>query len=297
MSAHKIAESLLLATMVLLIIPTLSVAQQPESHMGKLTGHADSGKQLYYRFCWGCHGFRGDGSGENWLPTGSYPTMPYLNIQPRNFDAAVFKCRSTPTGTLPTDEDLYNSVGRGFVMTNMPSWLSLTSQQRADLVAFIKSFSPRFKSEKPGDPIHVPAESKLTVESIKHGQELFQKLECWKCHGPEGRGDGPSASTLTDSNDQPIRPYNFAVGSRFKCGATNQDLYKLFMTGLDGTPMPSFADVIKPEDAWDLVHFLRTLQITNKTPELALWESTKEGAEQIASRKPYGTPTGSGVKQ
>ncbi|HXN54246.1 MAG TPA: cytochrome c [Candidatus Acidoferrum sp.] len=296
MRANKIVKSLVLATAALLTLP-LANAQQSESHMGKLTGRADSGKQLYYRFCWGCHGYRGDGDGENWLPTGSYPTMPYLNIQPRNFDAGVFKCRSTPTGTLPTDQDLYNSVGRGFVMTNMPSWISLTNQQRADLVAFIKTFAPRFKSEKPGDPINVPAEAKLTVESIKHGQELFQKLECWKCHGPEGRGDGPSASTLTDSNDQPIRPYNFTVGSRFKCGVTNQDLYKIFMTGLDGTPMPSFADVIKPEDAWDLVHFLRTLQITNKSPELALWESTKEGAEQIASRRIYGTPTGSGIKQ
>ena len=33
------------------------------------------------------------------------------------------------------------------------------------------------------------------------------------------------------------------------------------MTGVDGTPMPSFADVIQPNDAWDLVHFLRTLQV------------------------------------
>ncbi len=286
-----------LGVVVMSVLSAVAAAQQMESHVGKLTGHADTGKQLYFRYCWGCHGFRGDGNGENWLPTGSYPTAPYLNIQPRNFDAAVFKCRSTPTGTLPTDQDLYNSIGRGFVMTNMPSWITLTNQQRADLIAFVKSFSPRFKNEKPGDPINVPAEPKLTVESIKHGQELFQKLECWKCHGPEGRGDGPSASTLTDSNDQPIRPYNFAVGSRFKCGVTNQDLYKIFITGLDGTPMPSFADVIKPEEAWDLVHFLRTLQVTNKSPELALWESTKEGAEQIASRKLYGTPTGSGIKQ
>ena len=297
MSAHRIAKSLLLTATILLTLPLVAAAQQTESHIGKLTGHSDAGKQLYFRFCWGCHGFRGDGGGENWLPTGNYPTQPYLNIQPRNFDAAVFKCRSTPTGTLPLDEDLYNSVGRGFVMSNMPSWISLTKQQRADLVAFIKSFSPRFKSEKPGDPINVPPESKLSVESIKHGQELFQKLECWKCHGQEGRGDGPSASTLTDSNDQPIRPYNFAVGSRFKCGATNQDLYKIFMTGVDGTPMPSFADVIKPEEAWDLVHFLRTLQVTNKSPELALWESTKEGAAQIASRKVSGTHTGSGINQ
>jgi hypothetical protein len=30
------------------------------------------------------------------------------------------------------------------------------------------------------------------------------------------------------------------------------------MTGLDGTPMPSFADNIKPDEAWDLVFYLRT---------------------------------------
>jgi cytochrome c oxidase cbb3-type subunit 2 len=277
-----------------LTFPVVGAAQ--ESHVGKFTGHSDSGKQLYYRYCWGCHGFRGDGNGENWLPTGSF-SEPYLNIQPRNFVPATFKCRSTPTGTLPTDQDLYDAIERGFVMSNMPSWVTLTGQNRADLIAFIKTFSPRWKNEKPGDPINVPTEPKLTVGSIKHGQELFQKLECWKCHGQEGRGDGPSAATLTDSNDQPIRPYNFAVGSRFKCGATNQDLYKIFMTGLDGTPMPSFADVIKPDDAWDLVHFLRTLQVTRKSPELTLWGSTTEGAQQVASRKVNGTPTGSGIKQ
>jgi mono/diheme cytochrome c family protein len=277
-------------------LPIAAPAQQMESHIGKVTGHSESGKQLFYRYCWGCHGFRGDGNGENWLPPSSW-LGPYLNIQPRDFVAATFKCRSTPTGTLPTDQDLYNSLVRGFVNSAMPSWITLTDQNRADLVAFIKTFSARWKNEKSGDPIKVPPETKVTVESIKQGQQLFQKLECWKCHGQEGRGDGPSASTLTDSNDQPIRPYNFAVGSRFKCGATNQDLYKIFITGLDGTPMPSFADVIKPEDAWDLVHFLRTLQVTHTSPELTLWESTKEGAAQIASRKISGTPTGSGIKQ
>jgi cytochrome c2 len=263
-------------------------SSRQEAHIGKLTGHSETGRQLYYRFCWGCHGFRGDGNGEN---------GPYLNILPRNFVAATFKCRSTPTGTLPTDEDLYNSLGRGLNNSNMPSWISLSDQQRADMVAFIKTFSPRWQTEKSGDPINVPSEPKLTLESIKHGQELFQKLECWKCHGPEGRGDGPSASTLTDSNDQPIRPYNFAAGSRFKCGVSNHDLYKIFITGLDGTPMPSFADVIKPEEAWDLVHYLRTLQVVQKSPELALWMSTKEGAAIVSAQRITGTPTGSGIKQ
>jgi len=278
-----IALNLVLAA----VLPVAAGAQQMESHVGKLTGHSDAGRQLYYRYCWGCHGARGNGDGEN---------APYLNILPRNFVIGAFKCRSTPTGTLPVDSDLYNTLKRGINFSNMPNWSALTDQPRADLVAFIKTFSPRWKTEKPGDPIQIPAEPALSVASIKHGSELFQKLECWKCHGQEGRGDGPSASTLTDSNDQPIRPYNFTSDNRSKCGRTNQDLYKIFMTGLDGTPMPSFADVIKPEDAWDLVHFLRTLQYNNKSPELALWMSTKEGAEIVNAKKVENTYTGSGVK-
>jgi cytochrome c oxidase cbb3-type subunit 2 len=287
MRTAKITK-LILGIAAALALPMLASAQRSDAHIGKLSGHTGAGKQLYFRYCWGCHGFRGDGNGEN---------GPYLNILPRNFVAATFKCRSTPTGTLPTDEDLFNALTRGFNNSYMPAWITLTAQNRADLIAFIKTFSPRWKSDKPGDPIAVPAEPALSLQSIQHGKELFTKLECWKCHGPEGRGDGPSAATLTDSNDQPIRPYNFAEGSRFKCGTTNHDLYKIFMTGLDGTPMPSFADVIKPDDAWDLVHYLRTLQITHKSPELTLWMSNKEGAEYVKAQKVGGTPTGSGIKQ
>jgi len=47
------------------------------------------------------------------------------------------------------------------------------------------------------------------------------------------------------------------------CGGTDKDLYRIFMTGLDGTPMPSFANVIKPDEAWNLIFFLRTLQPPN----------------------------------
>ncbi|PYU51201.1 MAG: hypothetical protein DMG53_01940, partial [Acidobacteria bacterium] len=59
----------------------------------------------------------------------------------------------------------------------------------------------------------------------------------------------------------------------------------------------SFADVIKPEDAWDLVHYLRTLQVTTKSAELALWMTSKEGAEIVKAQKITGTSTGAGIKQ
>jgi len=41
---------------------------------------------------------------------------------------------------------------------------------RADLVAFIKTFSERWEKEKPGDAIKVPAEPPVTLGSIFHGK-------------------------------------------------------------------------------------------------------------------------------
>lgn len=256
---HIASKRSMMQVALVIAIALPSLAQ--EAKVGNLTGHAASGKKLYRRFCVGCHGPLGDGNGEN---------AQWIDPKPRDFTSATYKCRSTPTGTLPTDEDLYDSVSRGFTNSNMPHWDALTTQNRIDLVAYIKTFSPRWQSEKAGDPIKIPPEPAVTMQSITHGAELFQKMECWKCHGQQGRGDGPSAATLTDSKDLPIRPYNFAMGgddSRFKCGSTNQDVYRIFMTGVDGTPMPSFADVIQPNDAWDLVHYLRTLQTSRHSKE------------------------------
>lgn len=266
------------------LLGTPSVASET-SHVDGVTGNAEGGRMLYVRFCIGCHGPDGNGEGMN---------AQWIDPKPRDFTEATFKCRSTPTGTLPTDEDLYNAITRGFVTTNMPSWRPLNPQQRADLVAFIKTWSPRWAKEKPGAVLNIPPETPITIESILHGRELFQKLECWKCHGPEGHADGPSASTLTDSKGNPIKPFNFSTGDRFMCGDTNRDLYRIFMTGLDGSPMPSFADVIKPNDAWDLVHFLRTLQVGLPNQELTLWQSYK--AAHGKDLKPIGPDSAGGAQ-
>ena len=302
MTLKKFAVTFALGSMVLLTAgATRSTAQShvnsPDPLLGApsvatatsqidgITGHAETGKHLYRRFCIGCHGPDGNGQGMN---------AQWIDPQPRDFTEATFKCRSTPTGTLPTDEDLYNAVTRGFVTTAMPAWRPLSPQQRADLVAFIKTWSPRWAKEKSGVPLNIPPETPITIESILHGRELYQKLECWKCHGPEGHADGPSAATLTDSKGFPIKPFNFSTGDRFMCGDTNRDLYRIFMTGLDGSPMPSFADVIQPNDAWDLVHFLRTLQVALPNQELTLWQSYK--AAHGKDLKPIGPDSAGGAQ-
>jgi mono/diheme cytochrome c family protein len=59
---------------------------------------------------------------------------------------------------------------------------------------------------------------------------------------------------------------------------------------VDGTPMPSFADVIQPNDAWDLVHFLRTLQVHrhSKENEVSKGTSVKAPAATPDKEKPSG---------
>jgi len=267
MHTNLVKWSLMLSAVVALCLSAASYAQlttyqQQEwlnspaasSHIGNLSGDARAAALPYRRYCVGCHGDLGDGNGEN---------MQWINPKPRDFQLAIFKCRSTPTGTLPTDEDLFNSIGRGLDRSNMPSWNALTKQERADLVAWIKHFSPRWQNEKAGTPIQIPPEPEITPERVKAGQEVFRKMECWKCHGVQGMANGPSSATLTDDLGRPISPFNFTDGSRPLCGNTDRDIYKIFMTGLDGTPMPSFADNIKPDEAWDLVFYLRSLQPHN----------------------------------
>lgn len=238
--------------LMLLAIPA---ARAQESQIGTMHGQAKKGKALYGRYCIGCHGVRGDGQGEN---------APWVNPEfpkPRDFTSGLFKCRSTPSGSIPTDSDLFDAVSRGFNNTAMPQWFPLTRQDRADLVAYIKNFSPRFREEHPEQPVNITPETPSTPEGIARGKQLYQTtLKCAECHGATGRGDGPSAPSLRDNKGNPIVPYDFTAGSRFKCGQTDQDLARIFLTGLDGTPMPTFVDYLEGDQVWDLVHYLRSLQ-------------------------------------
>lgn len=224
----------------------------------KLKGDFKRGEAAFPRYCNGCHGVRGDGKGT---------LAPYLDPKPRDYTMGIFKCRSTPTGSLPTDEDLYNTMSRGFVTAAMPPWAPLPPQTRMDIVVYLKGFSPRFSNEAPGVPITIPAETAITIESIRRGAELYKKLECARCHGVKGHGDGPDAPTLLNVKHEPLPPYDFTVTGRFKCGVTNSDLYRTYTTGMDGSPMPSYADKLTPGQTWDLVHYTRTLQVGHKNKE------------------------------
>jgi cytochrome c oxidase cbb3-type subunit 2 len=211
---------------------------------------AARGKKAYGKYCISCHGTHGDGRG---------PSADWLDPRPRNFTTGTFKFRSTPSGELPTDADLQRTVEHGLNHTNMPHWRALTTLERRDLVQFIKTFSSRFSSEPQGQPIVIPATPELTPAMTAKGQAVWNKVQCASCHGDGGKGDGSSAPTLRDDWGQPIAPRDFTTGP-LKVGDRPEDLYRAFMTGLNGSPMPSFAESITPEEAWALVAYVRSLR-------------------------------------
>lgn len=242
MTTHRLLD--VTAALLLGLTATVARAEPPRPDA------AARGAKAYGRYCISCHGTQGDGRG---------PSAEWLDPRPRNFTTGTFKFRSTPSGELPTDADLERTIEHGLNHTNMPHWRALTAAERRDLVQFVKTFSARFTAEPQGKPISVPAPPAFTPALVSKGHEVWNKVQCASCHGDGGKGDGSSASTLRDDWGYPITPRDFTTGP-LKVGDKPEDLYRAFMTGLNGSPMPSFAESITPEEAWALVAYVRSLR-------------------------------------
>jgi len=223
------------------------------------TQDTSAGKQVYTKWCAGCHGDNGAGDG---------PAARHMIPPPRDFTGAVYQIRSTANGQLPTDADLLRSIDEGLPGTAMPGWKNrLSDRQRRDVLAYIKTFSTFFADttqrpqvlefgKEPGGG--------TGAEALRVGRQFYDSIGCRKCHGDQGRGDGPSAPTLKDDAGHPIFAANLHENWRFNGGPTTTDIYHRLRTGLDGTPMPSFSDLIDQKfltetELWRLAEYVRSL--------------------------------------
>lgn len=206
------------------------------------------GAEVYRVRCTQCHGVAGDGRG---------PHAIRLSVPPRDFTTGVYEQRSTPSGSLPTDLDLFLAVSRGLHRTAMIPWTFLPEEERWAVIEHVKSFSRRFAEEPPVEAVAVPPVPEETPALRARGAEAWRRAGCTDCHGPEGKGDGPSVPTLKGDGGRPIRPRPFAA-DRLPRGGRLTDLYLVLVTGLDGTPMPSYAS-LPPEELWALAAHVRAL--------------------------------------
>lgn len=214
------------------------------------------GRTLYLRHCAVCHGATGKGDGP--LAKIVAPPVPDLT-------EGVFKLRSTPSGTLPTDDDLRRVIGDGIAATAMFGVKELLSDDELNaLVAFVKTLCPQFRTKGSGTPITIKPVAP-SPELVALGRQVYAKFQCAVCHGTQGDGNGVLAKTLRDSKGRPVRLLSLRDARHYKNGFTPADIYRTLMTGMDGTPMPSFAGAMSEREAWALAHFVHSL-ITNNPP-------------------------------
>ncbi len=87
--------------------------------------------------------------------------------------------------------------------------------------------------------------------SVAAGQATYAQY-CAACHGPEGEGDGPAAAGL---NPKPA-DFHAAHVQELPDGA----LFHVITHGREGTAMVAWESILREEQRWEVVNFLRTFE-------------------------------------
>jgi len=202
------------------------------------------GELVYRDNCAVCHGERGDGRGH---------AVHHFRSPPRDFTKGRYKIRSTVGGQPPTDDDLRRSIVEGLPGTGMVPQDHLNDAEVRAVIAYVKALSPRFAEAPAPRLLAMPPEPPPRPDVLARGRRAYDKAECAECHGKEGRGDGPSAKDLA------IKPTDL-TRRPFKVGPAVRDIARTLLTGLDGTPMPSYQGVLEDDELWDLASWVDALK-------------------------------------
>lgn len=230
----------------------------------------EAGKRVYFTKCVWCHGVDGAGDG---------PAADRLWPRPRNFNQGTFKIRHTASGELPLfdatkpikgQNDLFETVTHGLPGSAMPSWEGiLTEEQRLQVLAFVTT---QLVKDRKFDDKQTETQTVLQLDSIKpvppekesleKGAQLIVEKKCIECHGLDGRGDG-NAFNLKDDWGFSIQPANWHKCWNFRGSRQDpynvKNIFRTFSTGVNGTPMPSFADSTSIEERWHIANFVQSL--------------------------------------
>jgi len=245
------------------------------------------GAEVYRQNCQQCHGASGDGNG---------PAAVYLTPKPRDYRRGIFKFTSTPYGSKPRREDLLKTIERGIVGTSMPSFRLMPKHDLDAVLEYVLALTHRGELEEQlalsadgegevtdsmvselsqgileswngvGELVVEPVSKRppFTQESIDAGAAAFQKRECFKCHGRDGRGGLAAGIDAGKDTWGQVDPAADLTAGMLHGGATPLDVYRRITSGINGTPMPGFKDSFPddPDTLWHLTHYV--LWITNQ---------------------------------
>lgn len=199
------------------------------------------GREVFAKACAACHGAEGQGDG---------PLLSKIefNSSPANFTIPLrtIKVRSTQQGTLPTDEDLFRTITRGFPNTAMLSFRNLPADDRWALVHRIKLFWAG-KKVKPPVVVEIPKKIPSDPELLAFGRKMYDV--CKNCHGSEGMGGTAAAFNATTGKMYPGIAFARDGGKHLFVGASDEDIARTLMTGLSQiSPMMNFQPMLYGEE-------------------------------------------------
>jgi mono/diheme cytochrome c family protein len=212
-------------------------------------------QQAYLAYCAMCHGPQGAGDGEV-----AAALRRSSILVPRLDDAARLE-RVSRAGVLRIILAGGAHVGRSNVM---PEWGGLVGQGLANNLADYVMSIPGRGPELPGATIQRYLQSPPGTPG--EGRKLYV-YRCSACHGPSGRGDGPSGEVLRRKRG--VRPRDLTNARHF-AGKTDRDLFAILSLGGahmgKSVYMPAWSNDLTPAQIKDLVAYLRQLSGTRPRP-------------------------------
>jgi len=264
-----------------------------------------TGREMYVRHCYACHGLAGDGRG---------PSAPGLRPAPRDLREARYKFGRFIGGDLPSDDVLVEILTEGLHGTAMLDW-DIPEPTLRNIVQYIKTFSPedegwRDPDNEIGTPIEVSEDpwTGKADEAVARGQVIFHGFAtCQSCH-PAYATKKEIADAFAEFGKQPEFRDNMYRSekqkSEYKVNGVEQwflppdytwdhirtggdvakrktNLYRIIGTGIPGTAMAQWKGTLDEADLWAVAYYVDSLAAIRDTP------AAKELRDALANQPEY----------
>ncbi len=237
------------------------------------------GAAAYSHYCRPCHGDTGDGAG---------PSGRGLSPPPRDLRLGVYKFAAVAAGQLPNDSDFRRIIKGGLHGTAMLAW-DVPEPELDDLIQYVKAFSPRWQTEKSGEVIEMSRDPWTGREpaAIDRGVRVYHGLaQCAvACHPAYATRADIFAFTqdLTKMRVEEFRadlyapvpkPSDYGVAivppdftfHPMRSGDATADIARTIASGIGGTAMPTWKNVLPDVDLWAMAHYVQSLVALRDTP-------------------------------
>jgi heme/copper-type cytochrome/quinol oxidase subunit 3 len=214
------------------------------------------GREAYQQYCRPCHGEHGDGRGFSSLG---------LRPPPRDFTQPIFKFGHVKLGTLPPDAELERIIRKGLNGTAMLPW-GVSDGELHDVVQYLKTFSPRWKSEPVGEAIVAspdPFGAARAAAAVAEGKALYAQT-CAACHDRRELKTTDFTVCSGPGKCVPVRE----LPPDLRCdplrvvypGSELEDLYRTIASGIDGAGMPTWRGSLPEDKIWSVAYYVRSLR-------------------------------------